>query len=128
MKDIVVTETMEDVDTDGDGKISESEYIGDMYEGEDGDAEPNWVGSEREQFHQFRDKNSDGFMDKEEVTEWINPQEYDHTHAEAKHLLSEADEDKDGVLSKDEIMDKYDVFVGSQVTDFGEALNRHDEF
>ena len=37
MRDIVVTETLEDIDKDGDGKINEEEYIGDMYrEGEEG--------------------------------------------------------------------------------------------
>ena len=35
---------------------------------------------------------------------------------------------QDGKLSKDEILEKYDVFVGSQATDFGEALTSHDEF
>ena len=31
MKDIVVTETLEDIDKDGDGAINVDEYIGDMY-------------------------------------------------------------------------------------------------
>ena len=35
---------------------------------------------------------------------------------------------QDGKLSKEEILNKYDLFVGSQATDFGEALVRHDEF
>ena len=35
---------------------------------------------------------------------------------------------QDGLLSKEEVINKYDLFVGSQVTDFGEALTRHDEF
>lgn len=48
--------------------------------------------------------------------------------SEAKHLLLEADEDGDEKLTKSEILDKYDIFVGSQATDFGEALARHDEF
>lgn len=34
---------------------------------------------------------------------------------------------QDGKLTKEEILDKYDVFVGSQVTNYGEAL-LHDEF
>lgn len=67
MRDIVVLETMEDIDKDKDGKISLSEYIGDMYRGSDGEAEPEWVKNEREQFSQYRDKDGDGFMDKEEV-------------------------------------------------------------
>jgi len=35
---------------------------------------------------------------------------------------------QDTVLSKDEVLEKYDLFVGSQATDFGEALTKHDEF
>jgi len=35
---------------------------------------------------------------------------------------------EDGVLTKDEMLDKYEVFVSSQATDFGEALRKHDEF
>ena len=35
MRDIVVTETLEDIDKDGDGKINIDEYIGDMYRDED---------------------------------------------------------------------------------------------
>ena len=35
---------------------------------------------------------------------------------------------QDGELTKEEILEKHDVFVGSQATDFGEALTRHDEF
>uniref|UniRef100_A0A2P2HXB9 Reticulocalbin-3 n=1 Tax=Hirondellea gigas TaxID=1518452 RepID=A0A2P2HXB9_9CRUS len=128
MKDIVIVETMDDIDKDKDGKISIEEYIGDMYTGSDDETEPSWVNSEREQFTQFRDKNQDGYMDKEEVRGWIIPPDYDHSNAESKHLMTEADVDGDGVLTKDEILEKYDVFVGSQVTDFGEALNRHDEF
>ena len=40
----------------------------------------------------------------------------------------EADVDKDGELTKEEVLAKYDVFVGSQATEFGEALYKHDEF
>lgn len=35
---------------------------------------------------------------------------------------------QDQELTKEEIIEKHDVFVGSQATDFGEALTRHDEF
>lgn len=67
MRDIVVLETMEDIDKDKDGRISLSEYIGDMYRGTEGEPEPDWVKNEREQFSQYRDKDKDGFMDQEEV-------------------------------------------------------------
>nr|XP_020512955.2 calumenin-A-like [Labrus bergylta] len=99
-----------------------------MYTAEEESEDPEWVESERQQFMEFRDKNKDGKMDKEETLDWILPSDYDHAEAEAKHLLHESDANKDGKLSKQEILNKFDVFVGSQVTDFGEALLRHDEF
>ncbi|KAM6896024.1 calumenin-A [Lycodopsis pacificus] len=128
MKDIVVQETMEDIDKNRDGFIDLKEYIGDMHTSETGEEEPEWVESERKQFSEFRDKNKDGKMDKEETLDWILPSDYNQAEAEAKHLLHESDADQDRKLTKSEILSKYDLFVGSQVTNFGEALLQHDEF
>ncbi|XP_034719961.1 calumenin-A-like [Etheostoma cragini] len=91
MKDIVVQETMEDIDKNGDGFIDLKEYIGDMYTSDGEEEEPEWVATERQQFSEFRDKNNDGKMDKEETLDWILPSDYDHAEAEAKHLMHEAD-------------------------------------
>jgi len=128
MQHIVIQETLNDIDKDRDGFVSLEEYIGDMYHPEPGQEVPEWVEHEKEQFKEYRDKDKDLKLNAEEVKDWIIPPDYDHTDAETKHLIFEADANKDGKLSKDEILEKYDVFVGSQATDFGEALIRHDEF
>lgn len=128
MKDMVIMETIEDIDKDSDGKISLTEYIGDMWLEEEDGEEPEWVEEERKQFHDFRDKDKSGFLEDEEVRNWILPSEYDHAEGEAKHLIESADSNQDGVLSKQEILDNHDVFVGSQATDWGDAIVRHDEF
>lgn len=129
MKGVVLRETITDLDKDHDGKISVDEYIGDMYRSTGAeDEEPEWVANEREAFSTHRDLDKDGYLNEEEVKQWIAPHDFDHSEAEAKHLLFEADADHDDKLTKEEILDKYDVFVGSQATDFGEALARHDEF
>lgn len=40
-----------------------------MYRGEEDESEePEWVKNEREQFKTYRDKDGDGFMDSEEVS------------------------------------------------------------
>lgn len=70
---------------------------GDMYTAEEGEEEPEWVETERQQFSEFRDKNNDGKMDKEETLDWILPPDYDHAEAEAKHLLHESDANKVGL-------------------------------
>jgi Ca2+-binding EF-hand superfamily protein len=128
LQEIVVAETMEDIDKDKDGKVTLEEYIGDLYHGAPGEQEPDWVSQERDQFKEFRDKNGDGYLDEEEVKAWIMPPDYDHSEAEADHLIHEADTDSDRKLTKEEVLLNYDLFVGSQATDFGEYLNRHDEF
>ncbi|KAI1889574.1 hypothetical protein AGOR_G00164310 [Albula goreensis] len=128
MKDIVVLETLEDIDKNGDGFVDEDEYIEDMFTHEDGVPEPDWVKTEREQFSDFRDINKDGKMDREEIRRWILPQDYDHALAEARHLLYESDLDKDQMLTKEEVLENWNLFVGSQATNYGEDLiRRHDE-
>ena len=56
--------------------------------------EPDWVKTEKEQFTQYRDKNKDGKMDRDEVSDWIMPDDFDHVESEAKHLIAESDADK----------------------------------
>merc|ERR1712215_343443 len=67
-------------------------------------------------------------LDAAEVKEWIMPADDEHAREEAKHLITDADSNKDNKLTKEEILEKYDVFVGSQATEWGDALQRHDEF
>ncbi|KYO21960.1 reticulocalbin-1 [Alligator mississippiensis] len=128
MKDIVVLETLQDIDKNEDGFVDQDEYIADMFANEEGGPEPDWVVTEREQFSDFRDLNKDGKMDKEEIRHWILPQDYDHAQAEARHLVYESDVDKDQKLTKEEILDNWNMFVGSQATNYGEDLTKnHDE-
>uniref|UniRef100_A0A8C3FHY2 Reticulocalbin 3 n=1 Tax=Chrysemys picta bellii TaxID=8478 RepID=A0A8C3FHY2_CHRPI len=123
-----IPETIEDIDKNGDGYVQVDEYIGDMYTPESGEPEPDWVQSERQQFLDFRDLDRDGRLDRAEIGHWILPQDYDHPEVEAKHLLFESDKDKDERLTKQEILDNWNMFVGSQATNYGEDLTRkHDE-
>ncbi|XP_029438756.1 reticulocalbin-1 [Rhinatrema bivittatum] len=124
MKDIVVLETLEDIDKNEDGFVDQDEYIADMFAHEDGGPEPDWVANEREQFSDFRDLNKDGKMNKEEIRHWILPKDYDHAQAEAKHLVYESDVNKDKKLTRDEILENWRMFVGSQATNYGEDLTR----
>ena len=48
--------------------------------------------------------------------------------SEVKHLFASADANEDGLLGFDEILDHHEVFVGSEVTDYGEHLHNLDRF
>jgi len=65
---------------------------GDMWS-EDSE-EPEWVKAERQHFSDHRDFNRDGFLDRDEVQQWIQPSGYDQAKSEAKHLMFESDADK----------------------------------
>ncbi|KAG7492144.1 hypothetical protein MATL_G00011280 [Megalops atlanticus] len=128
MKAVVVAETIEDIDKNGDGLINLEEYIGDMFTPEKGESEPDWVQTERKHFSETRDVNKDGTLDASEVAQWILPEEVDHADNEAKHLIHETDLDKDEKITKKEILANWNMFVGSQATNYGEDLTkRHDE-
>ncbi|XP_019123298.1 reticulocalbin-3 isoform X1 [Larimichthys crocea] len=128
MRDLVVQETLEDIDKNRDGKIDIDEYIGDMYTPENGESEPDWVKTERKHFSEFRDANKDGYLDTGEVSHWILPGEVDHADNEAKHLIHETDTDKDGRLTLSELLDKMDYIKTSTITDYGGmTVDGHDE-
>ncbi|XP_061740167.1 calumenin-like isoform X2 [Nerophis ophidion] len=128
MKDLVVQETIEDIDKNGDGKIDLNEYIGDIYTPEDGESEPEWVQTEKKHFTEMRDANKDGYMDSNEVAHWILPGEVDHADNEATHLIQETDTNKDGFLTLSEMIDKFDDIKISTITDYGAMkVEEHDE-
>jgi len=122
MYGIMMSETMGDLDTDGDGKLDLAEYVKTMF----GDTKSvsDWENGGLT-FRAFRDKNSDGFIDKEELMAWMHPDDYDQNKAEADHLIHEADKDGDKKLIKQEVLDNHNIFVSSQATDFGQDLHYH---
>lgn len=134
MKPIVVKETLEDLDLDGDGFISEDEYIKDIYANDDDhnpnqnhEERPKWLQIEYEHFRTIRDINRDGKLDESEVQKWLMPIDYDHVVVEARHLIDEADSNNDDKLSLDEVLGDYELWITSQATNWGEALSYHDE-
>lgn len=66
------------------------------------------------------DKDKNGNLDKEEMRSWLFPDD-DFSIEEPKTLIKEADEDKDGKLTMDEIMKNYKVFIED------EPDSNHDE-
>lgn len=129
MEDVQVAETIEDIDLNKDGFVSLDEFLGDYKDADDAEAdEPEWVTEERKKFKEAYDKDNDGKLNKEEVKLWVLPEtEFAMAQEEAKHLVTSADENKDGKLSEEEIVNNHETFVGSEATDYGRALPKHEE-
>lgn len=51
-----------------------------------------------------------------------------YCHQQSLHLIKEMDQDGDGQLSVTEILQNQDIFINSEVTDYGRHLHlSHDE-
>lgn len=50
-----------------------------------------------------------------QVKAWIVPEDFNRAEQEARHLIQLADDNKDGQLQEDEMVNHYQVFVGSQI-------------
>lgn len=78
--------------------------------------------ADTENFQSF-DVNSNGKLDRDEIRVWALPNQQDEAEDEADHLMDETDTNKDGKLTKLEILDQHDLWVGSSATDYGRHVH-----
>ena len=124
MGDVVLTEIIEDMDSNRDSFVSLEEYIADIINDDDDD---DIIESEKDNFSNNLDHNKDGVLNRDEVRAWLIPVQYDYARGEAEFLVTVSDDNSDGSLSKEEILNHYTYFTGSQATDYGKAITRHEE-
>lgn len=129
-RDIVIEEAMEDVDVDKNNEVSLEEYMehSRSVAGEEKN-DPSWSQGQQGHFVNYLDKNKDGSLNRDEFKDWILPP-YDKHEAEAWRLISLTDIDRDTKITKQDILNNFQFFVGLQPPEFwmDENQKRHDEF
>ncbi|XP_008310429.1 reticulocalbin-2 [Cynoglossus semilaevis] len=126
MDDFAIEDVLSEYDTDNDGYISLSEFIGDV-RGDD-DSPSQWEMEETERFKDLYDQDKDGKLDRAEQLRWVAPNSYGSAREEALHLIKEMDGDGDGQISQAEVLKNQETFMNSEVTDYGRQLHvSHDE-
>lgn len=105
-----VKQTVESFDQDADGKISLAEFL---REDASGGHDAEWKKQEEERFKKELDKNGDGFLDNDEVRQWIAPSLQSSSNDEAQHLMTLVDGDADGKMSQAEITNALHILAGS---------------
>ncbi|XP_056137495.1 reticulocalbin-2 [Lampris incognitus] len=127
MADFAIEDVLSDYDTDKDGFISLSEFIGDV-RSHDGSAPSQWEIEETVRFKDLYDQDKDGKLNRDEQLRWVAPNSYGSAREEALHLIKEMDHDGDGQISVAEVLRNQDTFMNSEVTDYGRQLHvSHDE-
>jgi len=124
MKPHVLQQVLKARDKNNDGNIDFQEYLGTRAGGKDKE----WLLTEKDRFDSELDKNGDNLLSREEIHAWIIPSNEEIADEEVNHLFAGADTDADGILSFPEILDNHDLFVGSEVTDYGDHLQNLDRF
>lgn len=126
MADFAIDDVLSEYDSDEDGFISLSEFIGDVRG--DADSPSQWEIEQTVRFKALYDQDKDGKLNREEQLRWVAPNSYGSAREEALHLIKEMDQDHDGQISVAEVFKKQDTFMNSEVTDYGRQLHlSHDE-
>ncbi|XP_033824264.1 reticulocalbin-2 [Periophthalmus magnuspinnatus] len=126
MSDFAIEDVLNEYDSNQDGFISLSEFIGNARG--DGDPISQWEIEESVRFKDLYDQDKDGKLNREEQLRWVAPNSYGSAREEALHLIREVDRDQDGRLSVSEILRNQETFMNSEVTDYGRQLHvTHDE-
>lgn len=121
---IILSQTLRDKDSNKDGKIDFQEFVGETAK----DQDKEWLLVEKEKFDESFDRDGDGILNNNEILGWIVPSNDDVATEEVDHLFAASDDDHDDRLSYLEIIEKYDIFVGSEATDYGDHLQNIHHF
>lgn len=124
MFSVVLNQTLRNKDSNGDGKIDFQEYAAEQSRNHDKE----WLITEKDRFDNDYDKDGDGYLNGNEILSWILPSNDEVADDEVAHLFASTDDDHDDRLSYKEIIDKYDIFVGSEATDYGDHLQNIHHF
>jgi Ca2+-binding EF-hand superfamily protein len=125
MKDFFMQENMLEIDTNKDGSVSLDEsikHLHPMYKKTD-PKKPEFVKYDEEKFAKF-DINKDGKLSLDEIKGWLLPD--DHSKSGAENFIKQADENKDGVLTKAEMFKKIELFIQNHDGDHQDELKSED--
>lgn len=111
-KELFLTEAIEDMDLDKNKKVSLNEFIGHIKTIATEDAKTSeWIEGQKNNFNNYLDKNKDSVLDQVELKNWLVPEPDERHLMEVQRLFAVGDTNEDKLLSKDEILEKYDQFA-----------------
>lgn len=128
--DNMLTTIIHSLDKNEDGVLTEDEFVtlplGEVDDIEQEKLDKEWQQERSKEFRTQIDRDGDGKVTKEELKRYLDPRNPEQAKSDTKGLIEVVDDNKDGYLSWDEIMQHKDVFIQSKVVNVKRTL--HDEF
>lgn len=85
-----------------------------------------WLKEQQAHFTTYLDKNKDGSLDRQEMKDWVIPN-FDREEGEAWRFISFADQDRDTRLTRTDILQNSEHFLGLLPGEFwAENAAKHD--
>jgi len=122
----IAAELLSDLDDDKDGTVSRKEFVHHQPSRSDESEDPGVTELRESEFDQTLDANKDGQLELSELKAYIDPQGSNFVENEARHMLSESDDNHDNKLSLKEIKKNHHIFQHHKQNPIVRAL--HDEF
>lgn len=127
--DSLVQNVLRGLDTNDDKIVTEEEFSalppGEVENEEYRQMDLKWQRERQKEFREIMDLNHDGKVDLKELRNYLDPTNPLQAKLEADSLISLMDDDKNSLLSMEEILKHSDLFVTSKVVNF--AANIHEE-
>lgn len=113
LQKLFIKEATEDVDSNGNSRIEFDEFVSHLNELASDEERKNidWFESQKENFRKVLDKNKDGFLEGDEIKDWLIPEKSKKFEAEAKRLFDIGDKNEDLRLSIAEIFENQESFL-----------------
>lgn len=124
-KKAFIEKALLDQDTNKDGAVDMKEHIAHLKQEieEHEDKDPDWISKEEKKFKDELDTDKDGKIKGDEFFKVSRHMPLSVQAAmEAKHLIRECDQNNDGKLTLDEILNNHHEWLQSQTTNFGKHL------
>lgn len=109
--DKLVDTIIENLDSDKDGYLKKQEFI--LIEYPRNEDERAYY-EEKQLEYKSMDKNEDGIIDRTELKDYVNPRNERSIKRHAKEIIDYVDEDRDGLVSLDEILLNIQYFVDNR--------------
>jgi Ca2+-binding EF-hand superfamily protein len=118
-KDVFIKQKLISYDFNNDGKITAEEYVEDGLGIIKGRRDHDTVMAVFETW----DKNGDGFVEGEEIIwGWSYPDRLEDAKSAVEEVWDKSDDNKDGVLTKKEVMKYYKMWSSTRITNMGTLL------